>query len=53
MGKLRNWVKKELTLKFDLVNNEFEIGWIWVIVFAPQVYVGAKTLVIDIINLLS
>jgi len=28
-----NLIKKELTLKLDFINWEFEIGHIWVIIF--------------------
>lgn len=48
-----NWLKKELVLKLDFVNNEFEIGWIWIILLIPKAYVGAKMLVKDISDLIK
>ena len=33
MKKLLVTLRKELVLKLDFVNWEFEIGWIWVILY--------------------
>jgi hypothetical protein len=30
-NKLLNFIAKELCLRIDFVNLEFQIGWIWVI----------------------
>lgn len=27
---MRNWFIKEMVLKLDFENDEFEIGWIWI-----------------------
>lgn len=27
---MKKWIQKELALKLDFVNWEFEIGWLWV-----------------------
>lgn len=28
---IKNWILKELTLKIDFVNNDIEIGFIWLL----------------------
>jgi hypothetical protein len=31
MKQIINWIKKELVIKLDFVNNEYEIGLVWII----------------------
>lgn len=38
-------IRKELVLKLDFVNWDFEIGWIWVILQIPSVYLLLRTLI--------
>jgi hypothetical protein len=38
MKKLLSFLKKESILVIDLEKNEFEIGWLWVIIQIPTTY---------------
>jgi len=52
MKNIINTIKKELTLKIDPVNNEFEIGWIWIIFYViPILYGLFRPLFIQLINM--
>jgi hypothetical protein len=31
--KKPSWFKRETVLHFDLVKKEFEMGWVWIILF--------------------
>ena len=31
MRKIWNWIKKEFSIKIDFVNNEYELGYFWVV----------------------
>jgi hypothetical protein len=37
MKNVIHWIKKELELKIDLVNNEYVIGIIWIIYFIFEI----------------
>ena len=45
MKKIINKIKKELVLKLDFVNMEFEIGWIWIILEIPSAYLLLRNLI--------
>jgi len=48
-SKIYNWFLEEIILKFNPKENEFEIGWIWIIILFPKFYLGLKTLINDLI----
>ena len=51
MKKLINTIKEELVLKIDPVNNEIEIGWIWILFYVmPIMYGLIRPLFISLIN---
>jgi len=39
-------IRKELVLKLDFVKWEFEIGWIWVILEIPSLYLMVRNWII-------
>lgn len=48
MKKIIHILKKEAVLKIDFVNNEFEIGWIWVILQIPSAYLYIRNALVSI-----
>jgi len=46
--KIWNWIKKELSIKIDFVNDKYNIGFIWVI----YVIIMVISFVIDLITCL-
>jgi hypothetical protein len=50
MKNVINTIKEELTLKIDLVNNEYEIGWFWVIIQLPSLYLLTREITIMLIK---
>ena len=43
MKNLLTTLKKELVLKLDFEKNEFEIGWVWVIIQIPSTYLMLRS----------
>lgn len=50
---MKNWILKELTLKIDLINGEFELGYIWAVYFFIIFYPSFRRGVIDLYKLLA
>ena len=52
MKNIINTIKQELTLKIDFINNEFELGWFWIIIQLPSLYSLIKYIATTLINTL-
>jgi hypothetical protein len=50
MKNIIETIKRESILKLDFVNNEFEIGWVWVILQIPSFYLLIRELTIMLIK---
>jgi len=48
MKKLFKLIAKELIIKFDIENNEYELGWIWVIAAMIIAYPHIRNIIISI-----
>jgi len=31
MKEIWNWIKKEISIKIDFVNDEYELGYLWLV----------------------